>query len=58
MIFLGSRFWTEEMPVYPLLESLEERGKYKNLRLGLTDDIGVVVEVLERFSMENVTKNK
>jgi hypothetical protein len=58
MIFLGSRFWTEEMPVYPLLESLEERGKYKNLRLGLTDDIGVVVEVLERFSMENITKNK
>ena len=58
MIFLGSRFWTEEMPVYPLLESLEERGMYKNLRLGLTDDIGVVVEVLERFSMENITKNK
>ena len=58
MIFLDKQFWTEEMPVYQLLESLEEKGMYKNLRLGLTDDIEEVVEALELFSMENITKKQ
>ena len=52
MIFLGKRFWTEEMPVFPLLEGLEEAGKYRNLRLLLTDDVERVVEELEMFHVE------
>ena len=35
MIFLGKQFWTEEIPVYPLVEQLMETGKYKNLLLTL-----------------------
>ena len=37
MIFLGTKFWTEEIPAYTLLLKLSERGKYKNLSLTLTD---------------------
>ena len=49
MIFLGKKFWTEELPVYPLLEQLMKSGKYKNLLLTLTDDTRVVVNKLTRF---------
>lgn len=38
MIFLGKQFWTEEIPVYPFIEDMVRRGKYKNLNLLLTDD--------------------
>jgi len=49
MIFLGTEFWTEEMPVYPLLKGLMETGKYKNLLLTLTDDSAEIVSKLECF---------
>ena len=52
MVFLGKRFWTEEMPIYPLLEQLASMGKYKNLRLTLTDDLDEIVDVLQRFRSE------
>ena len=50
MIFLGKSYWTDEMPVYPLLNQLMATGKYKNLLLTLTDDIDEVVDVLVNFS--------
>jgi len=49
MIFLGTDFWTKEMPVYPFLEKLVEMGKYKNLQLTLTDDFDVVADELNKF---------
>ena len=49
MIFLGKEFWTEEMPIYPLLQQLSERGKYKNLLLTLTDEPEEVISELIRF---------
>ena len=49
MVFLGKKFWTEEMPVYPLLEQLMETGKYKNLLLTLTDDTVEIENVLKEF---------
>ena len=52
MVFLGKRFWTEEIPVYSLLEHLMETGKYKNLLLTLTDDIDEVVATLKAFSQQ------
>lgn len=55
MIFLGKRFWSDEIPVYPLLKSLMQTGKYKNLLLSLTDDIDEIVTTLQQFSQqENV----
>ena len=49
MIFLGSQFWTEEVPAYPLLQTMMEKGKYKNLSLTLTDDSEEVMKQLINF---------
>lgn len=49
MIFFGKEFWTQEMPVYPLLEELSATGKYSNLLLTLTDDIDEIAAVLRQF---------
>ena len=53
MIFMGSEFWTHDMPVYPLLENLMQTGMYKNLLLTLTDDADIVVDELLRFSKQS-----
>jgi len=53
MVFLDKKFWTEEMHAYSLLESLMEKGKYKNLRLSITDEISEVEKVLEEFYAAN-----
>lgn len=53
MIFWGKDYWTKEVPVWPLLQDLVARGKYKNLKLTLTDDPDEVSEVLRRFTEEN-----
>lgn len=50
MIFLGREYWTSEMPVYRLLKHLEERGRYKNLLLTLTDEREEIVKTLTDFS--------
>ena len=47
MIFMGKQFWTEEVPVWPLIMNLVEKGRYKNLILCLTDDAGEAQRVLE-----------
>ena len=49
MIFLGTHFWEDEMPIYPLLHHLAEKGKYKNLSLTLTDDSDVIIHELVKF---------
>lgn len=49
MIFLGSDYWTRQMPVYPLLSDLQERGKYRNLLLAITDDETKVVDQICSF---------
>ena len=58
MIFMGTDFWTQEVPVYPLLQRLMETGRYKNLLLSLTDDINEVVTILEHFHAANGTEAK
>ena len=50
MIFLGTKYWTEEMPVYPLLEDMMHTGRYKNLLLTLTDDMDTIVDELTKFA--------
>lgn len=51
MIFMGKKFWTEEVPVWPLVMYLVENGKYKNLSLCLTDELGEAERVLEQSSI-------
>ena len=53
MVFMGKKFWTEEMPVYPLLQSLMQSGKYKNLRLSITDSLDEIINVLVQFRDDN-----
>lgn len=50
MIFWGKKFWTEEMPVYPLLQHLLHTGRYKNLLLTLTDDAHEIEASLKKFA--------
>lgn len=53
MIFLGRKFWNEEVPIYPLLQCLMANGRYKNLLLTLTDDEDEVVSTLLNFKPEH-----
>lgn len=49
MIFFGTQFWQNDVPIYPLLEHLMANGRYKNLLLTLTDSRDEVVETLLAF---------
>lgn len=49
MIFLGTKYWTEEMPVYRLMQHLIEKGKYNNLKLSLTDSVNEIVRIINEF---------
>ncbi len=57
MIFMGKDYWTEELPIYPLLTSLVEKGKYVNLPLSLTDDPDEISSILHAFA-ESVKSKK
>lgn len=52
MVFLGRKFWEEEVPIYPLLQHLMATGRYKNLLLSLTDSNEDVVNTLCNFVAE------
>ena len=52
MIFMGETFWTSEVPIWPLLQELVAKEKYKNLLLTLTDDEGEIVRRLLAFRTE------
>lgn len=51
MAFLGTKYWTEEMPIYSLLTHLMKTGKYKNLLLSLNDDPKAVIEEIMAFGI-------
>jgi predicted Rossmann-fold nucleotide-binding protein len=49
MIFMNKEYWTEEMPVYRLMEHLVEKGKYKNLLMTITDSTSEIVQTILDF---------
>lgn len=49
MIFMNKQYWTEEMPVYRLMQHLVDKGKYKNLLMTLTDSQEEIVKALLDF---------
>ena len=49
MIFMNKEYWTEEMPVYLLMEHLVKKGKYKNLLMSLTDSAEEIVKTIWEF---------
>lgn len=52
MVFLGKDFWTSEVPVYPLLQELSARGRYRNLRLTLAADAPTTEAALLAFQQQ------
>ena len=50
MIFMGRDFWTREIPIWPLLMYMVERGKYQNLILCLTDSESEIASTLSGSS--------
>lgn len=49
MIFMNKQYWTEEMPVYLLMDHLVQKGKYKNLLMTLTDSTEEIVKTILTF---------
>ena len=47
MVFLGRRYWTEDKPVYPLLQGLAAGRQYADL-LAIADEVGEVVDFIAR----------
>lgn len=50
MIFMGKEFWTREVPIWPLLQDLMAREKYKNLLLTLSESENEIVSTIKAFS--------
>jgi predicted Rossmann-fold nucleotide-binding protein len=50
MVFLGKEFFTKEVPIYPLLKDLVDRGKYKNLLISITDDAQEAIDTILSFT--------
>ena len=50
MVFVGHTFWTETMPVYPLLEDLIAKGRYKNITASLVETTAEILAALEQPS--------
>ena len=49
MIFMNRQYWTEELPVYLLMEHLVKKEKYKNLLMTLTDSTDEIVKTILDF---------
>ena len=49
MVFMNRSYWTEEMPVYLLMEHLVKKEKYKNLLMTLTDSTDEIVRTILDF---------
>lgn len=56
MCFLGRKFWTEEVPVYPFIQDMVHRGYYKNLILSISDDNEDIVQQLIAFRANKLTE--
>lgn len=56
MCFLGKKFWTEDVPVYPFIEDMQRRGRYKNLILSISDDNEEIVQELIQFRDNDIKK--
>ena len=49
MVFLNKEYWTTNRPIYPLLSSLTEEEKYKNMILSIYDTEDDIIKEIEKF---------
>ena len=52
MVFLGKDYYSKEIPLYPLLKDLLERGVYNSLLLSITDDADEAISYILSFTEE------
>lgn len=50
MVFMGRKYWTEEMPVIPLFNAMIANGRYKNLIISLVEDSKEAVDSIVSFT--------
>jgi len=46
MVFVDRKFWTETIPVYPLIQHLSAAGRYHNLQISLVDTTEEILQAL------------
>ena len=51
MVFLGTKYWTEVKPIYPLLKLLAAGHEYERW-LFISDDVDAIVEHLQAYTRE------
>lgn len=49
MIFVGRKYWTEEVPVWPFIQQMMKTGQYKNLILDLCDTSDEIMASVIKF---------
>ena len=49
MVFLNQQYWTQERPVYPVIQHMAQRGDLSHLDLGLYDTNEEVIDHIEAF---------
>ena len=49
MVFVGRTFWTETIPVYPLIEHLVAAGRLKHIEASLVETTAEIVAALDRL---------
>lgn len=52
MVFVGRKYWTEEVPVWPFIQHMMQTGHYKNLLLDLCDTTEEIVDAILRFNVK------
>ena len=53
MIFLNQTYWTDDRPIYPLIQKMIENRDLKNIDLSLYDENSDIIAHLEKFVAEN-----
>ena len=48
MVFVGRTFWTETLPVFPLIEHLVAVGRFKNIDASLVESTAEIVAAVDR----------
>lgn len=52
MVFVGTQFWTEKVPVWPFIQTMIDQGNYRNLILSLCDTTDEITEAILSFTRE------
>jgi len=56
MVFVGRKYWTEEVPVWPFIQQMMQSGQYKNLILDLCDTTEEIVNAIVKFKDQSDNK--